>query len=171
MINGAEGHATESDSGPSSVTYIHNCGVGKQSTESVYDLANLMRATRKRYGAPGPESAREALVRVETFIANHQTCGDLVFEKRVASALITGDVLVELHTDVTALWDELESHTDSVATTSSCVIDDNRRYVFAVTPIQSRRFIRRNRHWANIIELVSAAGFTLIAAGNAQGMA
>lgn len=129
MTNGAEGQATEDRSLPTAVTYVRNCSAGKQSTESAYDLANLMRETHKRYGAPGPESSREALVRVETFITNHQSCGDLVFEKRVATALITEDSLVRLHTDVTDLWTALEAHTDSVTATTSCVIDDDGRYV------------------------------------------
>ncbi|WP_167349923.1 MULTISPECIES: hypothetical protein [Rhodococcus] len=113
-----------------------------------------------------PESSREALVRVETFITNHQSCGDLVFEKRVATALITEDVLVRLHTDVTDLWAALELHTDSVTATTSCVIDDDRRYVFAVTPIRGRGFFRRSRNRPNIIELAEGGGFTLIAAEN-----
>lgn len=167
MTNGAEGQATEDRSQPAAVTYVRNCSAGKQSTESADDLANLMRETHKRYGVPGPESTREALVRVETFITNHQSCGDLVFEKRVITALITEDGLVRLHTDVTDLWATLESHTHSVTATTSCVIDDDRRYTFAVTPIRGRGFFRRNRHRANIIELAGAGGFTLIAAENA----
>ena len=165
MTNGTEGQATEDHSQPGAATYVRNCSAGKQSTEAADDLANLIRETHKRYGATGPESTREALVRVETFITNHQSCGDLVFEKRVATALITEGVLVRLHTDVTDLWATLESHTDSVNATPSCVIDD-RRYVFAVTPIRGRGFVRRNRHRANIIELADGGGFTLIATEN-----
>lgn len=176
MTRDAEQQATAAGESPTTGTYMHSCSAGKQSTEFTNYLPKrgspgescpeLMRETYQHYGARGPEPAREAQIRVEAFITNHQTCGDLVFEKRVATALITEDVLVALHAKVTALWRTLESHTDSITATSSCVIGDNRRYVFAVTPIRSRGVFRRNRHRANIIELVDASGFTLIAAGN-----
>ncbi|ANQ75675.1 hypothetical protein AS032_34065 [Rhodococcus qingshengii] len=73
---------------------------------------------------------------------------------------------MRLHTDVTDLWAALELHTDSVTATTSCVIDDDRRYVFAVTPIRGRGFFRRSRNRPNIIELAEGGGFTLIAAEN-----
>lgn len=166
MTSDAEQQATEAGEPPTTVTYVHSCSAGKQATELTNSLPKRMRETYQHYGERGPESAQDALVRVETFIANHQTCGDLVFEKRVATALITEDVLVALHTEVTALWETLESHTDSITATSSCIIDDDRRYVFAVTPIGGRGLFRRNRHQANTIELVDAGGFTLITAEN-----
>lgn len=167
MTSDAEQQATAAGKSPTTVTYVHSCSAGKQSTDFTNNLPRLVRATYQHYGARGSESAQDALVRVETFITNHQTCGDLVFEKRVAAALITEDFLVALHTEVTALWETLESHTDSITATSSCVIGADIRYVFAVTPIRRRGFFRRNRHQANTIELVDASGFTLIAAGSA----
>lgn len=44
---------------------------------------SIMHTTRSGYGAPEPESAAQALARVDTFITHHQACGDLVFQKRV----------------------------------------------------------------------------------------
>ncbi|MGG7104818.1 hypothetical protein [Rhodococcus sp. 24CO] len=167
MTSDAEQQATAAGKSPTTGTYVHSCSAGKQSTEFTNNLPKLMGETYQHYGARGSEPAREARIRVEAFIANHQTCGDLVFEKRVGTALITEDFLVALHTEVTALWETLESHTDSITATPSCVIGEDRRYVFAVTPIRSRGFFRRNRHQANTIKLVGASGFTLIAAGSA----
>lgn len=80
MISDAEQQATGGNSGRSSVTYVHSCSAGKQATDFTNSLPKLMRATYQHYGAHGPESAREARIRVEAFITNHQTCGDLVFE-------------------------------------------------------------------------------------------
>lgn len=166
MTSDVEQQATAAGKSPTTVTYVHSCSAGKQSTEFTNNLPKQMRKTYQHYGAHRPEPAREARIRVEAFITNHQTCGDLVFEKRVAAALITEDFLVALHTKVTALWETLESHTDSITATSSCVIGDDRRYVFAVTPLRNQGFFRRNRHRDNIIQLIEASGFTLIAAGN-----
>ncbi|MFB9783531.1 hypothetical protein [Rhodococcus baikonurensis] len=166
MTSDAEQQATTAGKSPTTGTYVHSCSAGKQSTEFTTNLPKLMRETYQHYGARGPEPAREARIRVEAFITNHQTCGDLVFEKRVPAALITKDFLVALHTEVTALWGTLESHTDSITATSSCVIGDDRMYVFAVTPIRIRGFFRRNRHRANIFELVDASGFMHIAVEN-----
>ena len=166
MISDAEQQATGGDSGRSSVTYVHSCSAGKQATDFTNNLPKLMPENYQHYGARRPESAQDALLRVETFITNHQTCGDLVFEKRVATALITEDFLPALHTEVKTLWTKLESHTDSVTATSSCVVGDDRMYVFAVTPIRIRGFFRRNRHRANIFELADASGFMHIAVEN-----
>lgn len=166
MTSDAEQQATEAGEPPTTVTYVHSCSAGKQSTVFTNSLPKQMRKTYQHYVAHRLEPSREARIRVEAFIANHQTCGDLVFEKRVATALLTEDFLVALHAEVTALWGTLESHTDSITATSSCVIGDDRRYVFAVRPIRDRGFFRRNRHRANVIELVAAGGFTLIAAEN-----
>lgn len=113
-----------------------------------------MHTTRSGYGAPEPESAAQALVRVDTFITHHQACGDLVFQKRVEVACITEDLLAELHNEAVALFAALEGHAERITTTPSCVVDEDKNYVFAATPTSKRRLLRRMQHRTVIVELV-----------------
>ncbi|MBH5141846.1 hypothetical protein [Rhodococcus erythropolis] len=69
-----------------------------------------MHTTRSVYGAPEPESAAQALARVDTFITHHQACGDLVFQKRVNAAHITEDLLACI--EAQALSSYSTSHRD-----------------------------------------------------------
>lgn len=118
-----------------------------------------MHTTRSGYGAPEHESAAQALARVETFITDHQACGDLVFKKRVEAARITEALLAELHNEAVTLCAALEGHAVRITTTPSCVVDEDKNYVFAATPTSKRRLFRRTRHRTAIVELAEARGF------------
>jgi|UPI0004C3B0B3 hypothetical protein len=122
---------------------------------------SIMHTTRSGYGAPEPESAAQALARVDTFITHHQACGDLVFQKRVDAARITEDLLAELHSEAVSLFAVLEGHAVRITTTPHCVVDEDKKYVFAATPTSKRRLFRPTRHHTAIVELAGATGFTL----------
>ncbi|MDJ0491050.1 hypothetical protein QNA24_32215 [Rhodococcus qingshengii] len=119
-----------------------------------------MHTTRSGYGAPEPESAAQALARVDTFITDHHARGDLVFKKRVEAARITEDLLAELHNEAVTLFAALEGHAVRITTTPSCVVDEDKNYVFAATPTSKRRLFRRRWHRTAIVELAEASGFT-----------
>lgn len=118
-----------------------------------------MHTARSGYGATEPESAAQALARVDTFITDHQARGDLVFKKRVEAARITEELLVELHSEAVDLFAALEGHAVRITTTPSCVVDEDKNYVFAATPTSKRRLFRRTRHRAAIVDLAEARGF------------
>lgn len=120
-----------------------------------------MHTTRSGSGAPEPESSAQAMARVDAFITHHQACGDLVFQKRVDAARITEDLLAELHSEAVSLFAALEGHTVRITTTPSCVVDEDKKYVFAATPTSKRRLFRPTRHHTAIVELARATGFTL----------
>ena len=120
---------------------------------------SIMHTTRSGYGAPEPESAAQALARVDTFIADHQARGDLVFQKRVEAACITEDLPAELHSEAVDLFAALEGHAVRITTTSSCIVDKDKNYVFAATPTSKSRLFRRTRHRTAIVELAEARGF------------
>ncbi|MDZ7912879.1 MAG: hypothetical protein U5O16_13780 [Rhodococcus sp. (in: high G+C Gram-positive bacteria)] len=87
--------------------------------------------TRSGSGAPEPESSAQALARVDAFITDHQDRGDLVFQKRVDRVRVTEELLAELHTEAVALFAAFEGHAVRITTTPSCVVDENKNYVFA----------------------------------------
>lgn len=141
---------------------VHQCGTEAQSSEMMGTFARLLEDVHARYGAPGPETEGEARERVDTFIANHLTWGDLVFERRVAISLITDGKLMALHGEVVALFNAIAAHSSSITQTSSCTVDEDKRYVFAARPFHERRLFRKNRRGPCIVELALAAGFTQI---------
>lgn len=140
---------------------FHQCGTEVQPS-AMGTFARLLEDVHARYGAPGPETEGEACERVDTFIANHLTWGDLVFERRVAISLITDGKLMTLHGEVVALFNAIAAHSSSITQTSSCTVDEDKRYVFAVRPFRERRLFRKNRSGPRIVELALAAGFTQI---------
>lgn len=141
---------------------FHQCGTEVQPSAMMGTFARLLEDVHARYGAPGPETEGEACERVDTFIANHLTWGDLVFERRIAISLITDGKLMALHGEVVALFNAIAAHSSSITQTSSCTVDEDKRYVFAARPIRERRLFRKNRSGPRIVELTLAAGFTQI---------
>ncbi|MFI8664084.1 hypothetical protein ACIGKR_29100 [Rhodococcus qingshengii] len=121
---------------------------------------SITHTTRSGSGAPEPESAAQALARVDTFITDHQACGDLVFKKRVEAARITEKLLAELHSKAVDLFASLEGHAVRITTTPSWVVDEDKNYVFAATPTSKCRLLRRRWHRIAIVELAEASGFT-----------
>ena len=120
---------------------------------------SIMHTARSGYCAPEPESAEQALARVDTFTTHHQARGDLVFKKRVEAVRITEDLLAELHSEAVDLFAALEGHAVRITTTPSCVVNGDKNYVFAATPTSKRRLFRRMRHRTAIVELAEARGF------------
>lgn len=49
--------ATGGGASPTTVTYVHSCSAGKQSTDFTNNLPRLVRATYQHYGARESESA------------------------------------------------------------------------------------------------------------------
>ena len=119
---------------------------------------SITHTTRSGSGAPEPESSAQALARVDAFITDHQDRGDLVFPKRVDRDRVTEELLAELHTEAVALFAAFEGHAVRITTTPSCVVDTDKKYVFAATPATKGTFLRRTRHRTVMVELAEAAG-------------
>ncbi len=100
---------------------------------------SITHTTRSGSGAPEPESSAQALARVDAFITDHQDRGDLVFQKRVDRDRVTEELLAELHTEAVALFAAFEGHAVRITTTPSCVVDTDKKYVFAATPATKAR--------------------------------